>query len=90
MKKLIGIVVGTLFLFTATAQATDVVNQDGKEYNIKVQGEGNLSISNHIIGPNGTLYGLCGYSFCSFEIAGHKVNAERGARLIISGGKFVQ
>ncbi len=90
MRKINLIVAAALFLFIVEAQATDVINQDNKAYTIKVQGEGNLSISNHKIGPNGTVYGLCGYSFCSFEIDGHKVNAEKDAKLKIQNGKFVK
>ena len=68
--------------------ATDVVNQDGKSYNIKVQGEGNLSISDHKLDSGGTLYGLCGYSFCTFEIQGDKISATKDERLTIRNGKF--
>lgn len=68
--------------------ATDVNNQDNKSYTIKVQGEGNLSISEHKIGSGGSLYGLCGYSFCTFEIPSDKINATRDERLKISNGKF--
>jgi hypothetical protein len=68
--------------------ATDVNNQDSKSYTIKVQGEGNLSISEHKIGSGGSLYGLCGYSFCTFEIPGDKIQATRDERLKISNGKF--
>jgi hypothetical protein len=52
--------------------ATDVNNQDSKSYTIKVQGEGNLSISEHKIGSGGSLYGLCGYSFCTFRNSGRQ------------------
>jgi len=90
MRKINMILAGALFLCTVEVQATDVINQDNKAYTIKVQGEGNLSISNHKVGPNGSVYGLCGYSFCSFEINGHKINAEKDAKLKIQNGKFVK
>lgn len=82
-----------IILLSATAlagalSATDVNNQDSKSYTIKVQGEGNLSISEHKIGSGGSLYGLCGYSFCTFEIPGDKIQATRDERLKISNGKF--
>ena len=85
MKKLILLSAMTL---VGAVSATDVNNQDNKSYTIKVQGEGNLSISEHKIGSGGSLYGLCGYSFCSFEIPGDKINATRDERLKISNGKF--
>jgi hypothetical protein len=72
------------------ALATDLVNQDKQKYTVKVQGEGKLSISTYDIGAGGTMYGLCGYSFCTFEIPGHKVAADKNARLVIRGGKFVK
>ncbi|EMY62250.1 hypothetical protein [Leptospira terpstrae] len=90
MENTIRIIVGILFLFAGSIQATDVTNQDSTAYTVKVQGEGNLSISTHNIAANGTLYGLCGYTFCSFEIPGHKVNANRDGKLTIRNGKFVQ
>ena len=73
-----------------SAWATDVVNEDNKPYKIKVQGEGKLSISNYDIKAGGTMYGLCGYSFCTFEIPGSKIEAKKDARIKIRGGKFVQ
>lgn len=85
MKKIILLSAMTL---VCAVSATDVNNQDSKSYTIKVQGEGNLSISEHKIGSGGSLYGLCGYSFCTFEIPGDKINATRDERLKISNGKF--
>jgi hypothetical protein len=70
------------------ARATDLVNRDSKPYKIKVQGEGKLSISYHQIKPGGTMYGLCGYSFCTFEIPGSKVTAKKDDKIVIQGGKF--
>ena len=70
--------------------ATDVINQDKKAYRIKVQGEGKLSVSTHNVSAGSSLYGLCGYSFCTFEIPGSKVAAKKGDRLTIRGGKFVR
>jgi len=89
-SKLIGIVGVVLGLWAATAQATDVINQDERAYTIKVQGEGKLSVSNHPVRARGSLYGLCNYSFCSFEIPGSKVTATRDGRLMISNGKFTK
>ncbi len=86
----------TLFVTTlmlavgSIALATDVVNQDAKTYNLKVQSEGKLSISNYTVKPNTTMYGLCGASFCSFEIPGSKVEARKDDRITIRGGKFVK
>jgi hypothetical protein len=57
---------------SSTVFATDVINQDNKAYTVKVQGEGKLGVSTHKINANGSMYGLCGYSFCSFEIPGHR------------------
>ncbi|MCE9500559.1 MAG: hypothetical protein K8R21_08685 [Leptospira sp.] len=90
MKNIMSIAAGILFLLAGSVQATDVINQDSKAYTVKVQGEGNLSISTHDVRANGSLYGLCGYTFCSFEIPGHKVNANRDGRLTIRNGKFAQ
>jgi hypothetical protein len=86
MKKII--ITGFLLAVFGAVKATDVNNQDGKSYTIKVQGEGNLSISEHKVGSGGSLYGLCGYSFCTFEIPGDKVSATRDERLTIRNGKF--
>ncbi|MBL8021200.1 MAG: hypothetical protein JNM27_16140 [Leptospirales bacterium] len=72
------------------AQATDIRNEDGQSYTVKVQGEGNLSISEHEVGAGGSVYGVCGYSFCSFEIPGDKIDANRDDRLTIRNGKFVK
>ena len=79
-----------LFMASCAAMATNVINQDQRPYTVKVQGEGKLSISNHKVPAGGSLYGLCGYSFCSFEIPGHKVDAKKDGRLTIRGGKFVR
>jgi len=79
-----------LCLGSSAVSATDVINQDNKPYAVKVQGEGKLGVSTHKIGANGSMYGLCGYSFCSFEIPGHRVMANKNGRLMIRGGKFVQ
>ena len=79
-----------LCLCGGAALATDVINHDKRSYAIKVQGEGKLSISNHTVNAGGSLYGLCGYSYCTFEIPGHKVAAKRDGRLTIRGGKFVR
>jgi hypothetical protein len=87
LSKLAGL---ALCVWAGGAQATDVINQDKKEYTVKVQGEGKLSISNHKVGAGGSLYGLCGYSFCTFEIPGAKVAAKKDGRLTIRGGKFVK
>ena len=77
-------------LLSLPAMATDVVNQDSKAYTIKVQGEGKLSISTYNIKAGGTMYGLCGYSFCTFEIPGSKIEAKKDDRITIRGGKFVR
>lgn len=79
-----------LCICSSAALATDVINQDNKAYAVKVQGEGKLGVSTHKIGANGSMYGLCGYSFCSFEIPGHRVMANKNGRLMIRGGKFVK
>lgn len=90
MKKVINISVMSLCVWAGAAQATDVINQDKKEYTIKVQGEGKLSISNYKLRAGGSIYGLCNYAFCTFEIPGDKVAAKKDGRLTIRGGKFVK
>jgi len=79
-----------LCVLSGAALATDVINQDHRKYTVRVQGEGKLSISNHAVSAGGSLYGLCGYSFCTFEIPGSKVQAKKDGRLTIRGGKFVR
>ena len=74
--------------FSNTVFATDVINQDKREYKIKVQGEGKLGASTHTVKAGSSLYGLCNYTFCSFEIPGHRVMADRNGKLFINGGKF--
>ena len=76
-------------LGAVSAHATDIINQDSKGYKITVQGEGKLSISSYEVNAGGSLYGLCGYAFCTFEIPGSKVSAKKDDRLTIRGGKFV-
>jgi len=78
------------FLACVPLLATDVINQDKKPYRVKVQGEGKLSISFHNIRAGGSMYGLCGYSFCTFEIPGHKISATKNDKLMIRGGKFIK
>ena len=90
MRNFIRVVGLVLCVWGGAAQATDVINQDNREYKIKVQGEGKLSISNYTVRAGGSMNGLCGYSFCTFEIPGHKVAARKDGRLIIRGGKFTQ
>ena len=90
MRKIIGAVGVVFFVCGTSAQATDVINQDNKAYTIKVQGEGKLSISNHNVRASGSMYGLCGYSYCTFEIPGSKVTATKDAKLFIRGGKFTK
>ena len=75
---------------SGAALATDVINQDNRAYTVKVQGEGKLGVSSHKINAGGSMYGLCGYSYCSFEIPGHRVMANKNGRLTIRGGKFVK
>jgi hypothetical protein len=90
MRKTI-LLAGMLYGLSAVAgHATDVINQDNKGYKVKVQGEGKLSISAYDVSAGGSLYGLCGYAFCTFEIPGSKVSAKKEDRLTIRGGKFVQ
>ena len=79
-----------LSLACGVAQATDIINQDNKAYKVKVQGEGKLSISHYTIKANGSQYGACGYSFCTFEIPGSKATANKNGKLFIRGGKFVR
>jgi hypothetical protein len=79
-----------LALACSAAHATDIINQDNKTYKVKVQGEGKLSISNYTIKPNGSQYGACGYSWCTFEIPGSKASANKNGKLFIRGGKFVK
>ena len=90
MRTLIAACGVVLYVLAGGALATDVVNQDKRKYTVKVQGEGKLSISTYDISAGGTMYGLCGYSFCTFEIPGHKVAADKNARLVIRDGKFVK
>ena len=88
LRALIGI--PALLLISTAAFATDIINQDNKAYKVKVQGEGKLSISNYNIKANGSQYGACGYSFCTFEIPGSKATANKNGKLFIRGGKFVK
>ena len=77
-------------LGVSAALATDIMNQDRKAYKITVQGEGKLSISTYDVGAGESLYGLCGYSFCTFEIPGSKVSATKNDKLFIRNGKFAK
>ena len=79
-----------LSLTCSVAQATDIINQDSKAYKVKVQGEGKLSITHFNVRAGGSQYGACGYSFCTFEIPGSKVAANKNAKIYIRGGKFVK
>jgi len=81
-------VIAGLSLVCGAAQATDIINTDNKAYKVKVQGEGKLSISHYSIGPRGSQYGACGYSFCTFEIPGSKASANKNGKLFIRNGKF--
>lgn len=81
---------GLLLFALSAVQATDIRNEDSQSYTIKVQGEGNLSISEYELSGGGSLSGVCGYSFCSFEIPGDKINANRDDRITIRNGKFVK
>jgi hypothetical protein len=72
------------------ARATDVINQDSKPYKLKVQSEGKLSISNYVVKAKTSMYGLCGASFCSFEIPGSKIMAKKDERVTIRAGKLVK
>lgn len=87
LQKFIGLV---FCVCSSSVFATDIINQDQRPYTVKVQGEGKLSISTHKVGAGGSHYGLCNYSFCTFEIPGHKVTANRNGKLMIRGGKFVR
>ena len=87
MKKTLLITAMSMAVCTA-AWATDVVNQDDKSYNLKVQTETKYT-SNHVIKARGTIYGLCGANHvCSFEIAGSRVVAKNDARVTIRNGKL--
>jgi len=88
LRAFIGVL--ALGLVSSACYATDIINQDNKAYKVKVQGEGKLSISNFNLKPNGSQYGACGYSFCTFEIPGSKATATKNGKLFIRGGKFVK
>ena len=88
MKKAMLITAMTLTL--GAARATDVVNHDNKSYKLKVQSEGKLSISNYVIKARGTMYGLCGASFCSFTIPGSRIEAKKDERVTIRNGKLIK
>ena len=88
MRKRIAVAGILACLASVPMQATDVINQDKKAYRVQVQGEGKLGISFHNISAGGSMYGLCGYSFCTFEIPGSKITANKGDRITIRGGKF--
>ena len=90
MRNSIRVAAAALCFASMPVWATDVINQDKTAYKIKVQGEGKLSISTHNVSAGSSLYGLCGYSFCTFEIPGSKVAAKKEDRLTIRGGKFVR
>ena len=70
--------------------ATDVMNRDSKDYKLKVQSEGKLSISNYTLKANTTMSGLCNASFCSFEIPGSKIEARKEDRITVHNGKLVK
>jgi hypothetical protein len=85
------ILLAALIMWSAqTAKATDIINQDNKPYKLKVQSEGKLSISNYVVKAKTSMYGLCGASFCSFEIPGSKIMAKKDERVIIRDGKFAK
>ena len=65
LQKFVGLV---FCVCSSPVFATDIINQDQRPYTVKVQGEGKLSISTHKVGAGGSHYGLCNYSFCTFEI----------------------
>jgi len=90
MRSLIGISSMMLCLWWGAASATDVINQDNRQYKVKVQGEGKLSISTFTVRAGGSQYGMCNYSFCTFEIPGSKVAAGKNAKLFIRNGKFTK
>ena len=90
MKTPIAFAALALLACSGAAHATDVINQDKKAYTVKVQGERKLSISNHTVKAGSSLYGLCNYSFCTFEIPGQKVAAKKVGRLTIRDGKFAK
>lgn len=79
-----------VLLLGKTMQATDVVNQDNKTYKLRVQSEGKLSISKYDIKGKTTISGLCSAAFCSFEIPGSKIEAKKGDRVTIRGGKLTK
>ncbi len=89
MKKAIRVTGMSLGLMGA-AHATDVVNHDNKAYKLRVQSEGKLSISNYVIKARGTMYGLCGASFCSFEIPGSRIMAKKDERVTIHNGRLAK
>ncbi|MEO8029040.1 MAG: hypothetical protein ABI823_21345 [Bryobacteraceae bacterium] len=89
MWKRIGSTAVLLCVASLPVLATDVINQDQKPYRVKVQGEGKLSISFHNVRARGSMYGVCGYDFCTFEIPGSKVSAKRNGRIFIRGGKLL-
>lgn len=90
MRTLIWVAGLILSLAGGVTPATDVINQDNREYEVKVQGEGNLSISYYTVHAGGSLYGLCGYAFCTFEIPGSNATANKDERLTIRDGRFLK
>ena len=90
MRRAILIGILTFVVQEAAVLATDVVNQDNKVYKLKVQSEGKLSISNYVLKANTTMYGLCSAAFCSFEIAGSKIEAKKDERITIRNGKLAK
>ena len=81
------IVAGALCL-SATAFATDVINQDGKSYDLTIL-DGSVT-SHKTVGKNGSVYGLCGSDSCTFSIKGSKIVAGKNDRIIIHDGKLAK
>jgi hypothetical protein len=78
----IGIAVGA----SATAWATDVVNQDAKPYTLTIV-DGSVK-STKKLESKGAIYGLCASDTCTFKIPGSTIKAGKNERIVISKGKF--
>ena len=79
-------VAGLFLVLSATAFATDVINQDNTGYELTIVDGGYTSKVK--VGKRNSNYGLCTTGPCTFKIKGSSITAGKDEKLLINGGKL--
>ncbi len=78
--------IGLVLCASASAWASDIINQDTKSYSVSVT-DGGYTAKYKVRG-GGSQYGVCASGPCTFKIPGSSVVAPKDGRVVIKNGKI--